>query len=341
MRKTDGRKLSHESLEEIRIRAVRQVEAGESPEAVVKALGFARTTIYDWIALYREGGDDALRAKPVPGRPPKLNGRQLQWLVRTIADKNPLQFKFEYALWTREMVRELIREKWGIKLSGVSVGRLLHKLGFSPQRPLHRAYEQDPIAVARWRRKDFPKIQKMAKAHGAEIFFGDEAGVRSDYHAGTTWGAKGVTPVVPATGARVSVNLVSAISAQGSLRFMLVPGRMTAVKFIGFLKRLLHGAKRPIFLILDSHSIHRSAAVKAFVKGTSGMLRLFFLPPYAPELNPDELVWNDLKANSIGRRSLRTGKDIKAAVLRHMRSLQRKPAKVRSFFREGHVAYAA
>ena len=341
MRRTDGRKLSHEALEEIRIRAVRQVEAGESPEVVIKALGFSRTCIYNWIAQYREGGDAALRAKPVPGRPPKLDGRQLQWLCRTIADKNPLQFKFEYALWTREMVRELIREKFGVRLSGVSVGRLLHKLGFSPQRPLHRAYEQDPIAVERWRRRDFPKIRALAKAQGAEIFFGDEAGMRSDYHAGTTWGAKGVTPVVTATGARVSVNLVSAVSAQGSLRFMLVPGRMNAAKFIVFLKRLLHGATRPIFLVLDSHSIHRSAAVRSFVKATAGMLRLFFLPPYAPELNPDELVWNDLKANSVGRRALRTGKELKAAVLRHMRSLQRKPSKVRSFFREEHVAYAA
>ena len=341
MKKADGRALSHEALEAIRIRAVRQVETGESPEVVIKTLGFARACIYNWIALYREGGEEALRAKPVPGRPPKLDGRQLQWLCRTIADKTPLQFKFEYALWTREMVRELIRERCGVKLSGVSVGRLLHKLGFSPQRPLHRAYEQDPAAVERWRRKDFPKIRSLAKAQKAEIFFGDEAGVRSDYHAGTTWGAKGVTPVVTATGARVSVNLVSAISARGNMRFMLVPGRMNAAKFIVFLKRLLHGAKRPVFLILDSHSIHRSAAVRNFVTATRGMLRLFFLPPYSPELNPDELVWNDLKANSVDRRSLRSGKEIKAAVLRHMRSLQRMPDKVRSFFREEHVAYAA
>ena len=341
MRKADGRKLGRATLEEIRIRAVRRVEAGESPETVIRALGFTRPRIYEWIALYREGGEDALRAKPAPGRPPKLDGRQLQWLCRTIADKNPLQFKFEYALWTREMVRELIREKWGVKLSGVSVGRLLQKLGFSPQRPLHRAYEQDPVAVDRWRRTDFPKIRSLAKAQGAEIFFGDEAGMRSDYHAGTTWGAKGVTPVVPATGARVSVNLVSAISARGSMRFMLVPGRMNAAKFIVFLKRLIHGATRPVFLILDSHSIHRSARVRDFVKATRGMLRLFFLPPYAPELNPDELVWNDLKANSVGRRSLRTGKEIKTAVISHMRSLQRRPARIRSFFREEHVAYAA
>ena len=341
MQKQDGRKLSHGALEEIRIRAVRQVEAGESPEVVVRALGLSRRCIYAWIAKYREGGVDALRARPVPGRPPKLDGRQLQWLCRTISDKNPLQLKFEYALWTRGMVRDLVRQRFGVRLSEVSVGRLLRKLGFSPQRPLRRAYEQDRAAAARWVREDFPAIKSFAKERGADIYFGDEAGVRTDFHSGTTWAPKGVTPIVPAMGTRESVNLVSAISPRGKLRFMVVPGKMTAAKFVTFLKRLLHGAKRPIVLILDSHSIHRSALVREFVNSTLGLLTLFYLPPYSPELNPDELVWNDVKNNGVGRRALRQRGDLKRAVVRHLRQLQRSRRRLRAFFREANVRYAA
>jgi transposase len=338
--KLDGRKLSHSALEAIRIRAVRQVEKGQSPEDVIRALGFCRACIYNWIAKYREGGFDALRAKPVPGRPPKLNGRQLEWITRTIADKNPLQLKFEFALWTREMVRQLIRERFDVRLSDVSVGRLLRKLGFSPQRPLRRAYEQDKQAARQWVEEDYPAIKTLAKEWRATIFFGDEAGVRTDYHAGTTWAAVGHTPVVPAMGTRESINLVSAISPKGKLRFMVVPGKMTGEKFVGFLKRLMHGARNPIFLIVDGHSIHRAAVVKRYVQSTMGRLRLFYLPPYSPELNPDELVWNDVKSNGVGRRALRVRGDLKRAVVRHLRSLQRSARRLRAFFRERHVCYA-
>ena len=341
MRKLDGRKLSHESLEEIRIRAVRQVEKGESPEVVIRSLGFSRACIYNWIAKYREGGIEALRAKPVPGRPPSLDGRQLQWLVRTIAAKNPLQLKLPFALWTREMIRDLLRERFGVRLTGVSVGRLLKKLGFSPQKPLRRAYEQDPVAARRWVENDYPQIRALAKVWGAHIYFADEAGVRTDFHSGTTWAPVGVTPIVPAMGRRESVNMISAISPRGKLRFMIVPGKMTSAKFVAFLKRLLHGAKRPIFLIVDGHSIHRSAEVRRFVDSTIGRLRLFHLPPYSPELNPDELVWNDVKSNGVGRRSLRRPGDLKRAVVHHLKKLQRSSVRLRAFFREANVRYAA
>ena len=341
MKKRDGRSLSHATLEEIRIRAVQRVEAGESPEVVVKALGFSRPRIYEWLALYREGGLDALRAKPVPGAKPKLEGKALDWLYRTITLSNPQQFKFDFALWTRAMVRELIRTQFKVAMSEVSVGRLLRKLGLSPQRPLMRAYQRDPALVTDWIKNEFPRIRAEAKAVGAEIFFGDEAAVRSDYQTGTTWAPVGVTPVVKTTGARFKLNLISAISPKGQLRFMCTEGNVTADVFIEFLKRLMQGAMRPIFLVVDGHPLHRSAKVRKFVEGLDGKLRLFRLSAYSPDLNPDEHVWADLKSHKLGRSIIKRPEQMKKLALRLMRSLQKTPDIVCAFFRHPSTRYAA
>ena len=300
MKQRDGRSLDHKALEDIRIQAVQRVEAGEAPSAVMQVLGFARTVIYDWLKKYRAGGVEALRALPIPGRPPKLTERQQAWVYRMVTQNNPLQLQFEFALWTRAMVQELIRRQYGVTLSLASVGRLLRSLGLTPQRPVRRAVEQVPETVRRWLTVDYPAIQAKARKVGAQIFFADEAGVRSNsHHSGTTWAPRDETPVVPATGKRFSLNLVSAVSPRGVLRFMVVDGRMTAVRFIMFLKRLLHNQTQPIFLIVDRHSSHRAKVVQEFVASTNGRLELFFLPPYSPELNPDELVWNHLKTHGV------------------------------------------
>ena len=341
MARRDARELDHKTLEQIRIRAVEQVQAGESPEAVIKALGFSRSCIYTWLALYRSGGWGALKARALRGRPMKILPAQMKWLYETVTGKSPLQFRFEFALWTREMIRMLLREEFSLKLSLTSVGRLLHQLGLICQRPLFRATEQDPERVRRWREEEFPTIRRMAKEAGARIFFGDEAGVRSDYHAGTTWGLKGETPVVPRTGRRSSVNMLSAVSARGELRFMLVKGRVDGAVFAEFLRRLMHSAPDPIFLILDGHSIHRSRPVCEFVARQDGRLRLFFLPPYSPELNPDEQVWNYVKHHGTGRAGIKGGVDLIRFVLARLRSLQGLPWTVRMFFLTPHTQYAA
>ena len=295
MRDDDGRKLDHKTLEQLRIRAVGQIKQGAHPEDVAQVLGMTRAAVYSWLAKYREGGLEALRAKPVPGRPPSLSGAQLARLYGLVVGNDPRQLRFVFALWTRAMIRELIRREFGVRLSEVSVGRLLRKLGLSPQRPLYRAYQQNPEAVARWKAEEYPAIRANAAEVGATIYFTDEAGVRSDYHAGTTWGPVGRTPVVAATGDRFSVNLISAVTAKGKLRFAAYNGNLNAKVFIDFCRRLLDDTQGPVFLVLDGHPVHRSTAVKQFAASTDGRLRLWFLPGYSPELNPDEWVWKHVK----------------------------------------------
>lgn len=338
--KFDGRKLKHVTREEIRIRAVNRVEAGESPEVVIKALGFHRSCIYQWLAKYREGGIDALKTRKIPGRPPKLTGKQLEQLYKIITDKTPIQLKFEFALWTRDMIRELIRDRFGVRLSVVSVGRLLRKIGFSPQKPLRRAYQQNEDLVKKWLTEDYPEIKKLAKKNKAEINFGDEANVRSDYHSGTTWAPVGKTPVIKTTGARFSVNLISKVSAKGAMRFMTVDGRMNSKKFIEFLKRLIYKKQAPIYLIVDGHPVHKSTKVRQFVESTAGKLKLLYLPPYSPELNPDEQVWNFLKNHNMGKKIVKNKDGFKKKILSCLKSLQRSTKKIMSFFREANVRYA-
>jgi transposase len=300
----DGRRLDHKTRQKIRIRAVKLVEEGHSPEQVIQALGYHRSCIYEWLSKYREGGIEALKTRAISGRPRKLKGPQLEKIYHIVTSKNPLQLKFEFALWTRDMVRDLIWCQFRVKLSLVSVGRLLKKMGLSPQKPLHRAYQQNPEQVQQWKEVDFPRIRAEASKAGADLCFGDEASVRSDFHSGTTWAPIGQTPVIQATGARFGLNMISAISPRGFFRFMTFEGRFTGETFIEFLKRLIHNAEKPIFLIVDGHPVHKGRKVKEFVESTQGKLRLFILPPYSPELNPDELVWNTVKNHSIGRSTI-------------------------------------
>jgi len=169
----------------------------------------------------------------------------------------------------------------------------------------------------------FPKIKALAKRNKADIFFGDEAGVRSDYHSGTTWAKRGQTPVVTSTGARFGFNLISAITPRGQMRFMVTKNSVGAVVFIEFLNRLIHNAEKPIYLIVDGHPAHKAKKVTEFVESVREHLQLFYLPGYSPELNPDELVWNNLKNHVIGRQVIETKPQMKKAVLSHMRSIQR------------------
>jgi transposase len=256
-----------------------------------------------------------------------------------VTGADPRQLQFEVALWTRDLVRQLIRREFTVSLSAVSVGRLLRTLGLSPQRPLWRAWQADPEAVARWKTEEFPAIRAAAKAEGATVYFADEAGLRSDYHAGTTWAPVGRTPVVKATGARHSLNMISAVTAQGLLRFSTYTGSFTATRFIDFCRKLMADTNGPVYLVVDGHPTHKAKAVKAFVASTDGRLKLFVLPAYSPQLNPDEWVWKNVKHDRIARTTPPTTQEFKANVIAALHRLQNLPQLVRAFFADPDLAY--
>lgn len=339
--RTDGRALDHTALTELRKRAVASVQSGNDPGEVARALGVQRNTVYGWLSRYRAGGFDALDARKRGGRPRKLDAKALKWVYEAITRKSPLQLKFKFALWTSRMIGELIHARFGVTLSKASVCRLLGQLGLTPQRPLWRAYQQGPEDVARWLETEYPQIKRAAKRLDAQIFFGDEAGVRSDHHSGTTWARKGETPIVSSTGARFSLNMVSAVSAQGEFRFMVVDGRVGTPQFIEFIRRLVHGSDRMIFLIVDGHPVHKAKKDRQFVAEMKDRVRLYYLPPYSPDLNPSERAWNDVKNHAVGRQSIATPADLKRSVISHLRFIQKSPDRVRGYFNNQTTRYAA
>jgi transposase len=340
MRENDGRKIDHKTLETLRIRAVAQVRAGVHPEEVAEVLGMARSTVYGWLAREASGGREALLAKPIPGRPAKLGWEQAQDIFAVVVGHTPNQMALDFGLWTRDLVRQLILTRWGVELSVTAVGRLLRRLGLSPQRPVYRAYQADPVKVKAWQEEGYPALAAAAKKRGAVVYFGDEASVRSDYHAGTTWAVRGRTPVInQATGSRHSVNMVSAITAKGQLYFQIIDGTMTADKFVDFCTRLLADSGRPVILVVDNHSVHRSRIVRDWVESTNGEFTLAFLPAYSPQLNPDEWVWKNVKHDQVGKRLTRGKEQFTAFCVNGLQRLRDLPHLVAGFFADPHLGY--
>jgi transposase len=328
------------STPEEKLRAVQLLKAGNNAATIAQMFGVSRAILFRWQQKYDDGGPSALEIKKAPGPASRLNPEQLSRLHSLIAGNDPRQLQFDFGLWTRKLIRDLIRRDFGVKYSEVQVGRLMKQLGFSPQRPLYRAYQQDPERVEEWKKVVYPKIRALAAEEGASIFFEDEAGIRTDHHSGTTWAPVGQTPVVITTGERKSIQMISAISPRGELRFRIYEGRMNADIFIGFLKALLESVPGKIYLIVDGHPVHRSNKAREFVEERSeGRLKLFFLPPYSPDLNPDEWVWNNVKNDRIARSIIMSKDDLKTKALGALRRLQKLPNVVRGFFRDPHLAY--
>lgn len=336
----DCRRLSPEQQEEIRRRAVSMVQKGIPPTEVASMLNVSTSSVFDWLARYRAGGWGGLKTGARSGRPKKLNGKQMKFVFDTVTNKNPLQLHFSFALWTCEMIGKVIYDEFGIKLSRWSISRLLKQLGLSPQRPNFRAWEQDPDKAKRWASKQFPAIRAYAKRIGAKVYFADEASIRSDYHAGTTWAEKGKTPVIKSTGQRFSCNMVSAISPSGGLRFMVTDRRMNADLFCEFIDRVMHGEEGTVLMIVDGHPSHRAKKTQRFIKDRyNGRFKLYLLPGYSPEMNPDEHVWAWIKSHKVGKQLPSTKRELVSMVRSALASLQRKTAVLKGFFRNADLAY--
>lgn len=330
--------------EEVRLRVVRAIrERGISQAEAVRVFGVSKSSVIRWMAAVRGGGERRLVARK---RGRKAGGGSLLgWQAATISnlirDRHPEQLKLPFALWTRESVQELITKKFQVHVSLSTVGRYLKRWGFTPQKPVRRAYERCPKAVQKWLDEEYPKIKSQAKTLGAEIHWGDQMGLRSDHQTGTTYGLKGRTPVIPGTGKRFRCNMMSSITNQGKLAFMVFTKSFTAAVMIEFLSRLIRQSKTPVFLIVDGHPVHRSKKVQAWLAEHSTQIQMFRLPAYSPELNPDELLNQDTKSNALGRRRPTNQAELIDDVRSHLRSTQKQPHVVRNFFQEEHVAYAA
>jgi transposase len=342
MGKFDGRKLGRDAQEAIRQKVINAVvEKGISQKEAVKIFDVTQSAITKWMRAYRKSGVRGLKKK-VQGRPKesgKLKGWQSAWLVRVITDKCPDQVKLPWGLWTREAVRQLIEREYGLKMSISSVSRLLKKWGFTPQKPIRRAIERNPEAIKKWMREEYPAIHALSKEQKAQIFWGDEMGIRSDDQVGRSFGRRGQTPVIPKTAKRFGCNMISAISNSGNCRFMVFEESFTIDVFMKFLKKLILNQERKVFLIMDNHKVHHAKKIQAWVKLHSDKIQLFFLPPYAPELNPDELLNQDVKANASRHKKPSNAEQLKKAVRSYLKSIQKLPRKVQNFFNKKEVSY--
>ena len=329
----------------LRNRAVQAVLDGMTQAEAARVFGVHRNAVNRWIRRYREGGWAGLaeqRRGRRPGEQPALSERQQQELIALVREGTPDRLGLAGFLWTRDAVAELLAQRYGVWLARTTVGGYLRGWGFSPQRPQHRALEQHPVAVARWLATEFPAICAQARREGGMVLWLDEMGVRSDAAAGRSWAPVGRTPVIKRTGKRFRVNMISAISNQGLLRFRLFTGSFTGAVFIDFLRRLLRDCQgRKVHLIVDGHPVHRAKLVSTWVGRHAERIELHFLPGYSPELNPVELLNHDVKANAAGRRRPRSAGELREELHGYLRRRQRQPQVLVRFFDHPTTRYAA
>ena len=339
--KRDGRTLDHKTLEQMRLIAIQRMAEGERPAEVSTSFGLHRSWAFKCRAAVRGRGRGVrvLRSRKGTGRPRKLTAAQERQVFRWVNGKNPMQYGFDFGLWTRQIVGELIQQRFEVRLSLASIGALLARQGLTAQKPLQRAYQRDPEAIERWQCETYPAIVRQAKQDKAEIYFWDESGFRADAVHGKTWGAKGQTPVVSVPGQRQGISAASAVSAKGAFWFATYSGGLNGDGFVELLRRMMRGRRKPLHLILDGLPAHKAKVVKRHVAELEGKLTLHYLPGYAPDLNPDELVWSHAKRTGNARRPLQKGEKLAERVTAQLADIGRQPALVRSFFRHPSVAY--
>ena len=344
MSESDGRKLSMSALNERRRRAVKLRLSGMKLAEVASAVELTRSTVSLAMKAYREGGWAAVsvgRRGRRTGDGRRLTAEQEKEIQRVICDRTPDQLKMPFALWSRAAVAELIAQKFGMKVPVRTMGHYLKRWGFTPQKPIRKAYEQRPAQVKAWLEEEYPAIAERAKAEGAEIHWGDETGLRSDDVRGRGYAPKGQTPVVRVSSRRESFSLISTVTNQGKVRWMVYDGALNATILIRFLRRLIRDAKRKVFVILDNLRVHHAKLVRAWLDKHSDEIEVFYLPSYSPELNPDECLNADLKREVTSKAPARSKGQLKKATLSHLRKISKSPQRVRSYFQHEPVRYAA
>lgn len=339
---TDARSLPPAAQEHLRRQVVAAVAGGIAQAEAARRFGVSREAVRKWMRRVESEGAGALAARK-RGRPRggTLKPYQASAVARAIRERHPDQMRLPFYLWTREAVARLIERKFHHRLSLSTVGRYLRRWGFTSQRPTRRAIEQDPEKVRAWLENDYPALAAEARKQRAMLLWGDEMGLRSDHIAGRSFAPKGETPVVLGPGRRFGCNMISAISNRGHLYFSVFEGSFTVPVFREFLGRLLKQTRRTVWLIVDRHPVHRAKHVQRWVEQQAGRLRIVFMPPYAPELNPDEFLNQDVKTNAVGRRRAKDKGELMANARRHLRSTQRRRDRVRSYFQAPSVKYAS
>jgi transposase len=341
----DARQLSQSAQEELRFRAVAMVRSGLTQAKVAELLDVSRAAVNMWCQRAEREGDDSLRSRrrgQPEGQRQRLSGTQSAIICNLIRDRCPDQLKLPFALWTREAVQLLIRNRFEIDLAIRTVGDYLARWGFTVQKPAVRVYECSAEAVRQWVEEDYPRIAARAKREGAGIWWGDETGLRSRHYTGTSYSPRGKTPITRGTGKHFGCNLFSAITNRGELSFRVYEGKFNAAVFQDCMERLVkQAAGRKVFLILDNLRVHHAKVLKPWLEEHRHEIELFFIPSYSPHLNPDELLNHDLKANAVGRKRARNEAELIANATRHLEGRARTPKNVAAFFREAHVRYAA
>jgi transposase len=344
MKLRDARTLSPDELLERRKQAVALHGKGMTRTEIAEVVGVHRNTVGQWIAKWTQGGSHGLKAKS-SGRPAgsgrHLTPEQEKRIQRLIVDRHPEQLKLNFALWTREAVRLLIGQEFGLSMPIRTVGEYLKRWGFTPQKPVRRSYERCEAAVRRWLDEEYPVIAEKARQEGAEIHWGDETGLRSDDVNGRGYSPAGKTPVRRSKGTPEKINMISSITNRGKVRFMFYGGSLNVRVFLDFLRRLIRDAgKHKVYLIVDNLRVHHARKVKAWVKEREESIALFHLPSYSPDLNPDEYLNNDLK-NGVSRRAdTRQKGRLAQSALSQMRSIQKQPSRVAKYFEAEPIRYA-
>jgi transposase len=344
MENTDTRKLKPEVQQELRNQAIRLRKTGRTYKEIGAIIGVHPTNVCKWWKAYEQGGQKAIKHKPRgrrKGACRTLTDDRERELQRSIKDHCPDQMKLPFALWTRVAVQQLVKQLYSIQMPIRTVGEYLKRWGFTPQKPLTRAYEKNPKAVGQWLDETYPTIAERAKSEDAEIHWGDETGLLNNAYYHRSYAPAGKTPAIRLPAKREKISMISTVTNQGKVRFMVYEDAMNAKTLVRFMTRLIKDADRKVFLILDNLRTHHSKPVREWLEKHREEIEVFYLPSYSPELNPDEYLNRDLKLSVHRGKPARTKTQLKRKTIGHLRKLQKLPKRIIKYFKDPNIAYAA